>query len=181
MTLGIGLLYVGCVLFMNGVLRLSKVDGKSCAIMNFFTGGLLAVINAINIANVVFAGGLDALLIDYTSFYGMATNMLFGFTYLFVGCTNWFGLDGRPLGWYCFFVACNTVPIFLISFAGGTPSDIVWGIIWVIWGLLWLAFWVNGVLGKLSETFMGSFTWIAGVITCWIPGLLMVLGWWPFA
>jgi len=178
MTLGIGLLYVGCVLFMNGVLRLSKVDGKSCAIMNFFTGGLLAVINAINIANVVFAGGLDALLIDYTSFYGMATNMLFGFTYLFVGCTNWFGLDGRPLGWYCFFVACNTVPIFLISFASG---DFIWGIIWVIWGLLWLAFWVNGVLGKLSETFMGSFTWIAGVITCWIPGLLMVLGWWPFA
>jgi len=178
MTLGIGLLYVGCVLFMNGVLRVSKVDAKSCAVMNFFTGGLLAVINAINIANIVFAGGLTAAGVDYTSFYGMATNMLFGFTYLFVGMTNWFGLDGRPLSWYCFFVACNTVPIFLMTFAAG---DLVWGIIWVIWGLLWLAFWVNGVLGKLSEMFMGSFTWIAGVVTCWIPGLLMVLGWWPFA
>ena len=45
MTLGLGLLYVGCVLFMNGVGTLQKWDSKAMAVMNFFTGGLLVVIN----------------------------------------------------------------------------------------------------------------------------------------
>ena len=45
--LGVNLLYVGSVLAINGIGRLSKIDGKSLAIMNFFTGGLSVVTNII--------------------------------------------------------------------------------------------------------------------------------------
>jgi len=173
MTLGLGLFYVGCVLFMNGIATYTKIEPRASAIMNFFTGGLLVVINSINIANVVFGNPTSG-----ADFYGIATNMLFGFTYCFVGMTNWFGLEGRPLGWYCFFVACNTVPAFMICFV--VDNNPVWGIIWILWGLLWLAFWINGVLGKFTYKFMGLFTSIIGVITCWLPGLLLICGWWPF-
>ena len=40
--LGVNLLYVGSVLAINGIGRLSKIDGKSLAIMNFFTGGFIS-------------------------------------------------------------------------------------------------------------------------------------------
>ncbi|WP_196606832.1 AmiS/UreI family transporter [Pectinatus frisingensis] len=39
MATGIGLIYVGCVLLINGIGMLQKFDGKALAIMNFFTGG----------------------------------------------------------------------------------------------------------------------------------------------
>ena len=107
MTLGLGLLYVGCVLFMNGLGIRNNWPGKAMAVMNFFTGGLLVVINAINIAYAVFTMGADGIGADL---FGVATNMLFGFTYLFVGCTNLFNLDSRPQAYYCLFVAINTLP-----------------------------------------------------------------------
>ncbi|MEG0026995.1 MAG: AmiS/UreI family transporter [Raoultibacter sp.] len=170
MTLGLALLYVGCVLFMNGVGILTKIEGKAFSVMNFFTGGLLVVINAINIAYAVFTGQ------DAAAFFAIATNMLFGFTYLFVGITNLFKLDGRPLGWYCLFVAVNTIPCAYLSFAGGDP---IFGGIWLVWGVLWLVYWIAGVpKPDLSSKFVGWLTTIIGVATCWLPGFMMIANWW---
>ena len=38
--LGVCLLFVGIVLINNGICNFYKVDGKSLAVMNIFTGGL---------------------------------------------------------------------------------------------------------------------------------------------
>ena len=146
------------------------------AVMNFFTGGLLVVINAVNIGVIVASSGGAGIDADL---YGVATNMLFGFTYLFVGCTNLFNLDSRPQAWYCLFVAVNTVPCSIISFAGG---DVIFGVIWLIWGILWLSYWVSGAQMKvtLGPKFIGWLTVFVGILTCWIPGYMLLANWWQF-
>ena len=171
MTTGIGLLYVGCVLLLNGIGMLKGFDKKAVAVMNFFTGGLYAVINAVNLAYAVFAQQeLDA-------YFQVATGMLFGFTYLFVGLTNLFGLDARPQAWYCFFVAVNTVPCALLAFDGG---DVRFGVIWLCWGFLWMLYWIAGALGKvrLPAKLVPYARVAVGVATCWAPGYMMLAGWW---
>ena len=75
MTGGIGLIYVGCVLLINGIGMFQNFDSKALAVMNFFTGGIYVVINIINLTYAVFAGQ------DINAFYGVGTSMLFGFTY----------------------------------------------------------------------------------------------------
>ena len=69
--LGVSLLYVGAVLTINGIGRLTEIDGKSLAVMNFFTGGLSVIANVI--------------LLVCGEYYAAATGLLFGFTYLFIG------------------------------------------------------------------------------------------------
>ena len=99
--LGVSLLYVGAVLTINGIGRLTEIDGKSLAVMNFFTGGLSVIANVI--------------LLVCGEYYAAATGLLFGFTYLFIGLNAVFNLDGRVLGWFSLFVAINTVPAALLS------------------------------------------------------------------
>ena len=48
--LGIVLLYVGIVLINNGIARLTKIDAKSAAVMNIFTGALSVTLNILAIA-----------------------------------------------------------------------------------------------------------------------------------
>ena len=40
----VGLLFVGAVLFMNGLLFLGKADAKAVAVFNLFVGGLQVAI-----------------------------------------------------------------------------------------------------------------------------------------
>lgn len=65
--LGVCLLYVGIVLINNGVCNLGKIDGKSAAVMNIFTGAVSLYLN-----------GLSIIQGDY---YTAGTGLLFGFTY----------------------------------------------------------------------------------------------------
>jgi AmiS/UreI family transporter len=119
--LGIVLLYVGAVLFINGIGALGKIDKKSVAVMNLFVGSITLLIDIFML--------LDA---DTTAkLYAVGTGLLFAFTYLYVAITNWFDLDGRGLGWYCLFVAITTVPCSLVSFGAG---DMRFGAFWLIWG-----------------------------------------------
>ncbi|MDF2610725.1 MAG: AmiS/UreI transporter [Lachnospiraceae bacterium] len=171
MATGIGLIYVGCVLLINGVGMINKYDSKALAVMNFFTGGIYVIINIINLANAVFTGQ------EIGAFYGVGTSMLFGFTYLFVGFTNLFKLDGGPLAWYCFFVGINTIPSSYLSFQSG---DTRFGVIWLIWGALWLLYWVAGGLTKikLNDKLVPWSTILVGIFTCWIPGYMLLANWW---
>ena len=43
--LGVVLLYVGVVLILNGIARLCKIDEKSMAVFNVFTGVLSFILN----------------------------------------------------------------------------------------------------------------------------------------
>ena len=120
--LGVVLLYVGVVLILNGIARLCKIDEKSMAVFNVFTGVLSFILNIV----AVIQG----------NYFAAGTGLLFGFTYLFIAARCLFNLDGRLYGWYCLFVAINTIPLAFIDpttlkFIDFTVGNIYWVIIWL--------------------------------------------------
>jgi acid-activated urea channel len=158
-ALGLCLLYVGIVLINNGVCRLQNVDGRSTAIMNLFTGGLSVVVNVFAIAS--------------GSYYAAATGLLFGFTYLFAAFNNIFKLETIPYGWFCLFVAINTIPCAYIDRGDGRMAAI-----WLAWGVLWFTGFVECVLKKDLKKFVPVLMVAEGIITAWIPGFLMLAEKW---
>ena len=99
--LGIVLIYVGVVLILNGIGRLYNVDAKSSAVFNVFTGMLSFILNIV----AVIQG----------NYFAAGTGLLFGFTYLYIAARSIFNLDGRLYGWYCLFVAINTITLAFID------------------------------------------------------------------
>lgn len=156
--LGVSLLYVGAVLTINGIGRLTEIDGKSLAVMNFFTGGLSVIANVI--------------LLVCGEYYAAATGLLFGFTYLFIGLNAVFNLDGRVLGWFSLFVAINTVPAALLSLLQG--ADPLFFVIWLAWGILWLLIFVESVLKKDLHHTVPVLLILEGIGTAWVPAWLLL-------
>ena len=156
--LGVNLLYVGCVLCINGIGRLTKIDGKSLSVINFFTGGLSVITNSI--------------LLAHGEYYAAATGLLFGFTYLFIGMNAVFGLDERVLGWFSLFVAANTVPAALLALL--QDHDPLFFAIWLAWGVLWLLIFVESVLKKNLKHTISILLILEGIFTAWIPAWLLL-------
>lgn len=166
--LGIVLLYVGAVLFVNGFMLLGKADAKGAAVMNFLTGILGLVINII-IIGVNAAGEGDPAL-----YYAAGTGLLFAFTYLYVGAVNMFGLDGRGLGWYCLYVAITALPAAWLAFG----SDVRFGVIWLMWAFLWFVYFLLLALKLEIVKFAGYATILIAIVTAWIPGFLLLAERW---
>lgn len=171
--LGAVLLYVGFVLMINGIGRLTHIDPKATAIMNFFTGGLSIVVN------------FGTLLISQaqspnvaSTFYGSATGLLFGFTYLFIGINSMLKLDGRIFAWYSLFVAITTVPAGILSWQAGGIYNELYAIIWWAWGILWVTAPIELVWKKDLGKFTPWLSIIEGIFTAWIPGFMMLMGVW---
>jgi len=72
---GMGLLFVGAVLIVNGLWLLGKAEDTDTAVLNFLTGGLTTLI-AIWWA---FSGASEGTA------FNAAGELLFAFTYLWVG------------------------------------------------------------------------------------------------
>ena len=127
--LGVVLLYVGAVLFLNGIWLYGlarqaeqdraaagageaavprtpasyMIENREVAIMNIFTG---AVNSAVAATALVYG-----LVTDDATFFALAGFvLLFGFTYLWVAANQFLGASGRGLGWFCLFVAITAVP-----------------------------------------------------------------------
>lgn len=162
---GIILLFVGAVLLVNGVGGLGKIDAKSAAVMNLLTGGLALVIALI----LLFRAETNH------DFFGVATVFLFAFTYLYAGISMVFSLDMRGFGWFCFFVAITTIPCSILAFQA---HDLRFGVFWLIWGALWFMFYLAYVPAKNFGRILPFTTIAVGVLTCWIPGLLMLVDRW---
>ena len=156
--LGVSLLYVGAVLTINGIGRLTEIDGKSLAVMNFFTGGLSVIANVI--------------LLVCGEYYAAATGLLFVFTFLFIGLNAVFNLDGRVLGWFSLFVAINTVPAALLSLL--QDADPLFFVIWLAWGILWLLIFVESVLKKDLHHTVPVLLILEGIGTAWVPAWLLL-------
>lgn len=92
----VGLLYVGAVLFVNGLMLLGVVPPKSAAVLNLFVGALQCVVPT---AMLIQADGDTGTILAASGLY------LFGFTYLYVGIGNLANLDPRGVGWFSAFVA----------------------------------------------------------------------------
>lgn len=167
--LGVCLLFVGIVLINNGICTLYKVDGKSAAVMNVLTGGLSLFINFVNLVQ--------------GNYYAAGTGLLFGFTYLFVACIRLFDLNPVPFAWFSGFVAVNalifgTVEGVTGSAALGIAPDWRWACIWYLWAVLWATAFVEDVLGRRLGKFVPYLQIFEGVVTAWIPAVLMLLGAW---
>lgn len=166
--LGLALLYVGAVLFVNGLWLLGKAEDREVALINLFTG-LLTFSIALYTA---FARPLGAP----ASFLAAGQMLLFSFTYLWVGLNNLFKLgDGRALGWYCLFVAISTLPSSFATFEAGDGRI---GTMWLAWGALWFIFFLLHGLKRPITRLAGWVTLAEAILTAWIPGYLILLGRW---
>ena len=162
----VGLLYVGAVLFINGLMLIGKVPGKSAAVMNLFVGAMQTIFPTIIISQ---AGG------DPTVIFGAAGLYLFGFTYLYVAVNQLYSLPGDGLGWFSLFVAvCAVVlgTVFLVHF-----NDPVSAVMWYLWAVLWFLFFL--LLGLHMDNLTiatGWFTLTVAHISATIPALLLLTG-----
>lgn len=162
----VGLLYVGAVLFINGLMLIGVVPGKSAAVFNFFVGSMQVVFPTVIIAQ---SGGDSAVI------FGAAGLYLFGFTYLYVGFNQVFGLSGEGLGWFSLFVAVCAGVIGTLQFT--TLADPVFGAIWYLWAVLWFQFFLLMGLGMDTlGVFTGWFTIVVAHVTGAIPALLLLSG-----
>ena len=170
---GLGLFWVGAVLFCNGLWVLGKIGDKEIGVIDVFVGTLTLLIALYS----AFGPGADAASIQFATFL-----LLFTFTYYWVAWNRWNGADGRGLGWFCLFVAITCAPIFVQTLLNshGNFWQLCLAICWASWGVLCFIF--NLILARVLAE-LGTFTVMLctaeGIYTGWIPGYLLVTGLMP--
>jgi uncharacterized membrane protein len=162
--LGIALLYVGAVLFVNALWLFDKAEAKSTGVLNAFVGVLII---AMALSNQFQAKEMSAQL-------ATAQSLLFGFTYLWVAVSCFYNLDNRALGYYCLFVAIVALPTAILTFIAG---DSRFGVIWLTWGFLWFLFFLLLGLGKPITKVTAYVTMIIGIMTGTVGYLILVNLW----
>jgi hypothetical protein len=167
----VGLLYVGAVLFLNGLMLLGWVNAKSVIPLNLFVGAL----QVITPTYLIFTSGGDA-----TTILNASGLYLFGFTYLYVAMNQWMELDGTGLGYFSLFVALCALVYAWLNFT--QLNDAAFGVIWLLWAFLWTLFFVVLGLGKVAfGRYTGAVCAIEGVITGAIPAFILLTGHWADA
>ncbi|OCB60412.1 transporter [Mycobacterium vulneris] len=162
----VGLLYVGAVLFVNGLMLLNVVPARSAAVLNLFVGALQCVLPTVML---VMAAGDAAATLAASGLY------LFGFTYLYVGIVNLAGLEPEGIGWFSLFVAGGAAVYSALSFT--VVNDPVFGVIWLAWAVLWLLFFLVLALHRDGLTrFTGWSVVLLSQPTCTLPAFLMLSG-----
>jgi hypothetical protein len=163
----VGLMFVGAVLFINGLLFLGRIDARGAAVFNLFVGALQTAVPFYLIAH---ATSLNDILLDAGIF-------LFGFTYLYVGIINLAGISGVGLGWYSAWVALLAAAFGITEFTRfHAPTT---GLLWLQWSVLWAMFFLVLALGRERLTpVAGWMTLIMSFTTCTVPGYLLLLGDW---
>ncbi|TLQ42041.1 AmiS/UreI family transporter [Streptomyces marianii] len=164
----VGLLFVGAVLFINGLLLLGKVDAKAGAVFNLFVGAL----QVLTPTYLIFTAGDDPMKILAAS--GI---YLFGFTYLYVGIGLLTGLDSTGVGYYSLFVAISALGYAFVNFR--LFKDQAFGVIWLYWAFLWFLFFLLlGLKIDALREYTGWVTAIQGWVTGVIPAGLLLSGYW---
>ncbi len=162
----VGLLYVGAVLFINGLMLIGLIPGKSAGILNLFVGSMQVIFPTIIILQATN---------DLPTIFAAAGLYLFGFTYLYVGILQFTGITPEGLGWFSLFVAGSAIVIGTLQFT--SVNDPVLGVIWFVWAILWFMFFLLMGLGKDSLTrATGWFAIFISHPTATIPAFLMLVG-----
>ncbi len=163
----VGLLLVGVVLFVNGLASLGLVSGRSAAPLNVFVGAAQVILPTL----VLIQGGTDPAVLNATW-----PSYLFGFTYLWFGLINIFGIEPEGFGWYSVFVAAIAA-FYAVTSIG---SDPVFAVIWATWSIMWTLFFLLLALGRthLGSLDLGRFTgwflvWL-GIPTCTVSALFLL-------
>ena len=164
----VGLLYVGAVLFVNGVMLLGWIDSRSAAPMNVFVG----VLQVITPTYLIFTSGGDP-----DAILGASGLYLFGFTYLYVAFNLFFDLDGSGLGFFSAFVAACALVYSYLNFT--RFDDPAFGVIWLYWAFLWALFFLLLGRGRAELTrYTGAVAAIQGWVTGALPAFLLLTGNW---
>nr|WP_256441357.1 MULTISPECIES: AmiS/UreI family transporter [unclassified Exiguobacterium] len=153
----ISLLFGGVALFINSLVLFGKVDVKSAGVFSLFTGLLQTFI-----ATWLVIGASSAEVFGYASVY------LFAFTYLYVGVTFLFDLDGRGVGWFSLFVSISAVFYATISF---TMGDVMGAVTWLFWSFLWGLFYVGMGLGRQIDGLTARVAFVLAWLTLIVPAL----------
>ncbi|MFI0467307.1 MULTISPECIES: AmiS/UreI family transporter [Saccharopolyspora] len=164
----VGLLYVGAVLFLNGVMLLGKADPKAIGVFNLFVGALQVITPTILIAVNL---GDPVTVLSASGIY------LFGFTYLYVGIGLLGDFDTSGVGWFSLFVAIMALGYSFANFR--LLGDGPFGVIWLYWSFLWLLFFL--LLGLKMERLTRYTGWVAAIegwVTAAIPSFLIMTGYW---
>lgn len=163
----VGLMYVGAVLFVNGLMLLGKIDGKSAGVFNLFIGAIQVITSFYLIFT---AGGEPWAIFDASGV------LLFGLTYLYVGISNLKDLDFSGVGWYSLWVAILALGYSYISFT--QFHDIKFGVIWLMWSFLSTLFYLSLACKKDIGTFTGWVSLTQAWVTATIPAFLTLIGKW---
>lgn len=192
--IGVVLLYVGAVLFVNGIWLFGlaraqereeaaaaeaglperppasyMIENKDVAVMNIFTGAVNSVVAVIAL--------VYGIRNDDVTFFALAGFvLLFGFTYLWVAFNQFTGVAGRGLGWFCLFVAVTAVPTGIITF-DNSEGDIfsLWlGADWLAWAVLWFMFFLVLALGKPILKLTAAVTVFEAIATSWALGYVLL-------
>lgn len=168
MLLGLALLYVGAVLFLNGLWLIGKIADREIAVINIFAGGITLLVALAS------AFGPAA---DPASVKGAALTLLFSFTYLWVAINRYNGADGRGLGWFSLFVAITVVPVAIDTLSSAGSLWQVWfGLCWAAWAVLWFMFFLLLARQMPIGRITGHVTIVQGILTGWLPGYLLLSG-----
>ena len=151
---------------------LEGIPDKSNVVMNIFTGGLGLILNIIVIAYGACTGkALNGFMVAPLVFY-------FHYLSLLAAINTIFDFDQRLYGWFSLFVAINTLPAGILCLTSGYGGNAWYGIIWFLWGILWLTAFIEINLKKHLGKFVPYLAIFEGIVTAWIPGLLMLWGKW---
>lgn len=167
----VGLLLVGVVLFVNGLVSIGVVAPRSAAPLNLFVGAAQVVLPTLILVQ---AGG------DTGTINGAWPSLLFGFTYLWFGLIQVFGIEPQGFGWYSVFVAA----IAAFHAVKSIGTDPVFAVIWASWAIMWALFFVLLGLGvtRLRSLDLGHFTgWVLillGIPSCTVPAIFLLNGFW---
>lgn len=168
MLLGLALLYVGAVLFLNGLWLMDRIGDREIAVINVFVGGITLLV-ALYLA---FGPAADAATIK-----AAALTLLFTFTYLWVAINRYNGADGRGLGWFSLFVSITVVPVAIDTLGSASSAWDVWfGLCWAAWAVLWFMFFLLLAMNRPIARVTGMVTAAQGVLTGWLPGYLLLDG-----
>lgn len=163
----VGLLYVGAILFLNGLALLGVVRGNGAVPLNIFVG-VLQVVTPTWL--IISSGG------DTDQIYAASGLYLFGFTYLYVAFNTIWGFDATGLGWFSLFVAVAAVGYSVVSAYRG---DYAFAVIWLLWAYLWWLFFELMGRGRTEITrYTGAVAAIEGWTTAAIPAFLLLTGAW---
>ena len=165
MMLGLGLWYVGFVLFINALWMMGKMSNKAVIPMNIF----VAIVQLAGVFTIIATGT------ETSEFYGAALTLLFAFTYLYVAATQIWNLDVKGLGWYCLPVALIAIPAGIQSL--GTPGL---ALLWFMWATLWFMFFLLLGLDKKIGKVTAWWTMVNAIVT-FLAAYLTLTGtspWW---
>lgn len=167
----VGLVFVGLILFINGLVSLDRIPARSAALLNLMVGSVQILLPTL----IMVQAGSDTLLVN-----GAWPSYLFGMTYLLVGLNALCGFDTTAFGWFSAFVALIAVYKALMSL----DADPIFAVIWLSWALMWLCLFLQHALGvqRLGSIDLQSFAgWLlvsAGIPSSTVPALFAQNGLW---